>query len=103
MTTVTNLDNLTIVHWMLAYGGLWVHVLLKLAEIKGDFFEGITRKDIFTLLSSILLIPIILTICTDYPMKDVLPINYVTAFLTGYQTQSMMRSISKLSARTTDN
>jgi hypothetical protein len=70
-----------------------------MAEIKGNFIDGIGRKNFFTFLSSVILVPIILIICTDYPMKDVLPINYVTAFLTGYQTQSMVRSISNLSRK----
>lgn len=103
MKPIASLEQLTVLHWMLAYGGLLVHILLKLAEVKGSFLEGISRKEFFTFLSSVLLVPIILIICTDYPMKDVLPINYVTAFLTGYQTQSMMRSISKLSQKQSDN
>lgn len=103
MNTASNLEQLTIFHWLLAYGGLLVHLLLKLAEVKGSLISGLSRKEVFTFLSSVLLVPMILIICTDSPMKDVLPINYVTAFLTGYQTQSMMRSISKLSTRQNSN
>lgn len=94
---IKNIQDLTIIHWFLAYAGLVVHVLMKLSEIKGSFFQGIERKGVFTVLASIILIPIILIICTDSSMKEVLPINYVTAFLAGYQTQSFAQFISKVS------
>jgi hypothetical protein len=91
-----SIEQLTILHWFLAYGGLLVHILLKLSQIKGAFLKGITRKEVFTFIASIVSIPIILIVCTDSMMKEVLPINYVTAFLAGYQTQSFMRSVSKI-------
>lgn len=93
---IKSIDELSIIHWFLAYGGLIVHLLLKLSEIKGSFLTGIKRKAVFTFIASIIAIPIILIVCTDSMMKEVLPINYVTAFLAGYQTQSFMRSVSKL-------
>lgn len=93
---IKDIADLTVLHWGLAYGGLIVHVLLKLSEIKGKFFLGIKRKDIFTAIASAILIPIILIICTDTEIKTLLPINYLTAFLAGYQTQSFVRSITKI-------
>jgi hypothetical protein len=97
-----SIEQLTILHWFLAYGGLVVHILLKLSEIKGAFFKGIKRKEVFTFIASIIAIPITLIVCTDSIMKDVLPINYVTAFLAGYQTQSFMRSMSKITTSRTE-
>lgn len=87
--------ELTSLHWLLAYGGLIVHILGKLSELEGGFFAGMTRKTILTTISSIILIPIILIVCTDTVIKDVLPINYVTSFLAGYQTQSFLQLLSK--------
>lgn len=89
-------------HWLLAYGGLIVHILTKLSEIEGDFFAGISRKSTLTTISSIVLIPIILIICTDTSMKDILPINYATSFLLGYQTQSFVQVISKFNKNKKD-
>ena len=94
---IKHIEDLTVIHWFLAYAGLLVHVLMKLGEVEGAFFAGIKRKEVFTVLSSIILVPIILIICTDSSMKEVLPINYVTAFLAGYQTQSFVRSVAKFS------
>jgi signal transduction histidine kinase len=97
MTELTHASDLTTLHWLLAYGGFLVHVLLKLSEVKGSFTKNIKRKEIFIFIASTISIPIILIVCTDSMMKDILPINYVTAFLAGYQTQSFMKSIGKIS------
>ena len=83
-------------HWILAYTGLSVHILLKLAETPGGLFEGITKKDILSMIASIIAVPAILIVCTDTSLKDILPINYVTAFLAGYQTQSFIRSLGNI-------
>lgn len=94
---IKHIGDLTVIHWFLAFAGLAVHVLMKLGEIEGAFFAGIKRKEVFTILASVVLVPIILIVCTDSSVKEILPINYVTAFLAGYQTQSFVRSISKFS------
>lgn len=100
---IKSIEELSVIHWLLAFGGLAVHMLLKLSEIKGSLFNGIKRKEVFTFIASVIAVPIILIVCTDSMMKEVLPINYVTAFLAGYQTQSFMRSISKIRNTRTDN
>jgi hypothetical protein len=94
---IKHIEDLSVIHWFLAFAGLAVHVLMKLGEVQGAFFANVKRKEVFTILSSIILVPIILIICTDSSMKEVLPINYVTAFLAGYQTQSFVRSVAKFS------
>lgn len=86
-------------HWLIAYAGLAVHVLLKLAEAPGGIFDSFTKRDILTTIASVIAIPAILIVCTDTALKEILPINYVTAFLAGYQTQSFLRSISSISER----
>lgn len=94
---IKHIEDLTVIHWFLAFAGLAVHVLMKLGEVEGAFFSNIKRKEVFTILASIILVPIILIVCTDSSVKEILPINYVTAFLAGYQTQSFVRSIAKFS------
>ena len=93
---IKHIADLTPLHWALAYTGLLVHILMKFANIKGKLSEGLNRKFIMTTIASFLLIPAILLICTDTGMKELLPINYLTAFLSGYQTQSLMSNLLSL-------
>ena len=90
------LEQLNTIHWVLAYSGLSVQFLMKMAEMPGSLFAGFTKKDLLVLIASGIAIPAILIMCTDTALKEVLPINYVTAFLAGYQTQSMLRSVSRI-------
>jgi hypothetical protein len=99
---IQHIEDLTVIHWFLAFAGLAVHVLMKLGEVKGAFFANIKRKEVFTIFASMILVPIILIVCTDSSVKQILPINYVTAFLAGYQTQSFVRSIAKFSKTNRD-
>ena len=89
--------GLNTIHWLLAYTGLAVQLLMKLAETPGPLFSDFTKKEILVLLASGISIPAILIVCTDTSMRDILPINYVTAFLAGYQTQSFLRSFTRIS------
>lgn len=99
---IKHITDLTSMHWALAYTGLMVHLLLKVGNMKGKLWTNFTRKFITSTISSFLLIPAILLICTDTGMKELLPINYLTAFLAGYQTQSLMANIISLRKPTTD-
>lgn len=93
---IKDIAELTPLHWFLAYIGLIVHILMKFGNIKGDLRKALTRKTIATIFSSALLIPVILLICTDTGMNEILPINYLTAFLAGYQTQSIINNLVTL-------
>jgi len=93
---IKHITELTPLHWALAYTGLIVHVLMKIGNMKGPLKNNISRKVTMTTLASFLLIPAILLICTDTGMKELLPINYLTAFLAGYQTQSLMNNLLSL-------
>lgn len=93
------LEHLDILHLLLAYTGLLIHVILKLAQLPGSLFENITKKDILVVLASILSIPVILIVCSDTAMKEFLPINNVTAFLAGYQTQSFLKTFSNFTKK----
>lgn len=95
--------GLDITFLLLAYGGLLLHIILKLAELPGKLFSGIDKKMILVTVASAIAIPIILVICSDTSMKDILPINHVTAFLSGHQTQSILRSISSIGGKLKKN
>ncbi len=94
--------GLDITYLLLAYGGLILHILLKLAELPGGLFSEIDKRMILVTIASAIAIPIILVICSDTSMKDLLPINHVTAFLAGHQTQSFLRSISSIGGKIKD-
>jgi len=90
-------------HLFLAYGGLILHVLIKLAETPTDLIKSFDKRMILVTIASAIAIPILLLICSDTSMKDILPINYVTAFLAGYQTQSLLRSIGSIGGKFNKN
>ena len=96
ISQIKHIEDLTVIHWFLAYGALMVNIILKLSEIKGSFFLGIRRQEVLSTIASSILIPIVLIICTDSAMKEMLPINYVTAFLVGWNTQSFTSIITKI-------
>lgn len=93
---IKHITDLTSLHWALAYTGLFVHLLMKIGNMKGSIWINFSRKFVTSTIASFLLIPAILLICTDTGMKELLPINYLTAFLAGYQTQSLMANIVSL-------
>jgi hypothetical protein len=97
-----DIPELQPLHWILAYTGLAVHLLLKMAETPGGLLDGFTKKDVLITLASILAIPAILIVCTDTSLRELLPINYVTAFLAGYQTQSLLRTFGAIGGKYMD-
>lgn len=99
---IKHITDLSPLHWALAYTGLIVHILLKVGNQTGAMSSILTRKFIVTNLASLLLIPALLLICTDTGMKELLPINYLTAFLAGYQTQSLMNNVLSFKKQTLD-
>ena len=99
MTSIRDVPGLDPLHWVLAYLGLAVHLLLKMAETPGGLFDGFTKRDVLTTIASVLAIPAILILCTDTSIKDLLPINYLTAFLAGFQTQSLLRTLGNLGGK----
>jgi hypothetical protein len=88
--------GVTIIHLVLAYIGMLLHMLVKLAELneQKDFnLISYAKKNIYTVIASIIMIPVLLILSSDTSLKDVLPINNVTAVLAGWQTQSVFRSL----------
>lgn len=96
---IANIPGLDPLHYILAYMGLGIHIFIKMAETPGGLFDGITKKDILISIASAIAIPAILIMCTDTSLKEILPINYVTAFLAGFQTQSILRSFSMIGGK----
>lgn len=81
-----HIEGVTTTHWFLAYAGLLIQVFLKAAQTKGSIWGSIGRNDVFTTVASVIAIPVILIVCTDTSLREIIPINYVTAVLAGLQT-----------------
>lgn len=87
------MEHFSILHLIIAYAGLIIYHLIAISQSSCTFKDCFTKKEVLTLIASAISIPVILIICSDTSMKDILPINHVTAFLAGYQTQDILAKI----------
>lgn len=88
--------HVALMHFLLAYAGMTIHVLLKLGELRKspDFsFKNYVKKHIFSMSASVLTIPVLLIMATDPAVGEMLPLNYVTATLIGWQTNSTFKAL----------
>lgn len=97
METINELQEagLEPLHFLLAYAGLLLNLLMKLGEDfpLPDFSMKLFMKKYFiSILFSVIAIPVLLIVATDTSIHEFLPINYVTAVLCGWQTQSLFKS-----------
>lgn len=94
--------GLNAIHFLLAYAGMMIHILMKLAQVFPDpkfSFKDFARRNLITTIISIIGIPVLLVVSTDTSLSELLPINYVTAVLCGWQTQSLFKSLFELKDR----
>lgn len=87
--------GLDFMHFALAYAGLALSLIMKMAEeyTLPDFrFRGFLKKNLISIIFSIVAIPVILIVATDTSIREFLPITYLTAVLAGWQTQEMFKS-----------
>lgn len=93
--------TLTPLHWILAYAGALIYVLLKIQELnrqKGYKFGSYLKENWASTVATAIMIPVSLLILSEN-FADVLPINNLTAVLTGYQTNQIFRSLMSLGKR----
>jgi hypothetical protein len=96
MEVITNNIHINPLHIILAYVGMLIHVLVKLQELKQQNSFVLTeyiKKNIYSFIASLIMIPVILILSSDTSLKDFLPINNLTAVLAGCQTQSIFKSL----------
>ncbi len=89
-------ENLTTMHFLLAYAGMLIHLLFKLAKISKSptfGFKTFLKTNIFSMIATFISIPVILIMASDEAIKDTLPINNVTAVLAGWQTISTFKNL----------
>jgi hypothetical protein len=87
------------IYFILAYAGVILHILLKVADLNQnpDFkIKTYIKKNIYTIVATFIMIPIMLIILTDSSLSEILPINKVTSVLAGYQTQSVFKTIMNM-------
>ena len=81
----------------LAYAGLGIHILMKLAELEktnGRFkLKPYIKNNKWSLLAAIIMLPVLLLVSTDTSLGEILPLNNVTAVLAGWQTDSTFKSL----------
>lgn len=97
METINELQQsgLEPLHFLLAYAGLLLNLLMKLGEefpLLDFSFKTFFKKYFISILFSLIAIPVLLIVATDTSIHEFLPINYVTAVLCGWQTQAIFKS-----------
>lgn len=86
-----NLDSL---HWLLAFAGAAIHILLKIQETQNSKnLKEYAKKNWASLLATLIMIPVLLITLSDTALAEILPINHVTALLAGYQTNSLFKTL----------
>lgn len=89
-------DHVEAMHFILAYAGMIIHVLLKLGELRKtpEFsLRKYVKTHIFSMIASIITIPVLLIMATEPAVAEMLPLNYVTAVLAGWQTDSTFKAL----------
>lgn len=89
------------IHLFLAYSGMLVHTIIQTQKSINQYkkewdWRVYVKMNIMHWLADIIAIPVILIIFTDPAMKELWPMNYITATFTGYTAQSMLHSLFKL-------
>lgn len=89
------MENLDLLHWLLAFAGALIHILLKIQEANDGkkSIKDYVTKNWASISASIIMIPVILLVLSDTALSEVLPINHVTALLAGYQTNSLFKTL----------
>ena len=98
-----NIDPMFLI---LGYAGMTIYVLTRLEKARrqeGFVFKNWIKDNFLTIIISFILVPIMLLVCTDTSLKDILPINKVTAFLAGYQTKDILNTLLNVTRMKTSN
>jgi hypothetical protein len=85
-------EKIDLIYWFLAYSGIVIHFLIKWWESKRPLTKYWGRNTILPVIISAVSIPVILIILTEPFVSAMLPLNKLTAFIAGYQTQSALKS-----------
>lgn len=93
------MEDITLTHWLLSFAGATIAILLKVIEMQkmpGYTFGAYVKKYWISIIVTAIMIPVLLITISDTSLKELLPINNLTALLSGYQTQEMFKTITNL-------
>jgi hypothetical protein len=93
------METLNFWHFIIAYAGLLMHLMIKLMESPVPIREYWNKQTILSLALSVVGIPVLLIVLSEPVMKEILPLTYATALLAGHQTQSFLRSFVMIASR----
>lgn len=93
---VKSIAGVTMTHWFLAYASLLGKIFLDMSRVDGPVKEVFNTKNIFRTLASIIFVPVLMILCTSTELKTMLPINHLTAFFVGFQTEALLYIVSKM-------
>jgi len=87
-------------HFFLAYAGMLIHLLMVIAKKKNqlgaNFYMSVWLSENWIgMAANVVTIPVILIVSTDPVVAKLLPINYVTAVMAGFQTQTIFHTVFK--------
>jgi hypothetical protein len=98
--------HVTAMHFILAYAGMIIHVLLKLGELRKSpefSLKGYVKKHIFSMIASVITIPVLLIMACEPAVAEMLPLNYITATLIGWQTNSTFKALMGMYGKKSNN
>ena len=90
------LENVNTLHWLMAYAGALLHLLMKFAEMRkvaGFTAGGWIKENLLHTIINFISIPVVIVLISDPAVQTYLPLTYPTALLAGWQTQSMLKSL----------
>lgn len=97
-----HLEGITLLHWLLAFAGLMLHLLMKLEKARklpGFTFGKFFSENIISSICSALIIPICMIVCNDPAVATMVPITNATALLVGYQSRSFFKAIMDMAKK----
>lgn len=98
MYELSQIHEITMLHWLLAYAGSFIYIMLKiqeLSEIKGYQFGAYVKSHLASTVATIVMIPVCMLILHD-SFNSTLPINNLTSVIIGYQTNQIFKSIMSI-------
>lgn len=91
-----HLENISATHWLLAFAGLLLHLLMKLEKARkkeGFTFGRFIQENIVSTIASVIIIPVCMIACDDPAVASQIPITYLTSIFLGYQSRSFFKGI----------
>lgn len=90
------LEHINALHFLLAFAGLFLHLLMKLEKARkkeGFTFGRFALENAISTVASCIIIPMMMIVCSEPAVSELVPITYVTSVLLGYQAHSFFKGV----------